>query len=257
MIIGRHISSPKQFQFRPPYQAKDAANYEPPSVILAHPTLDYVFAFLPARNGFPGIGTIYQRGGTVDHWFPSGTLSFPPGAGIVGGRWLPNGREWAVDQVGIPYRLAPRGPQINLCDVSLLLVSEDCTIQLVLVRNWSDTLQVTTKCSLIHPFLSNQASATRRRPEPILTQKCIGASIGLNYLDSTVYVAFRSRSSPVPPVRSTPYDTSIADGDLLALPCDLDLPGTQTEVSISLVNISQREGSNPGNRRRSHSVYAR
>lgn len=201
MIIGRHISSPKQFQFRPPYQAKDAANYEPPSVILAHPTLDYVFAFLPARNGFPGIGTIYQRGGTVDHWFPSGTLSFPPGAGIVGGRWLPNGREvgrrvplreleahnhdgsqWAVDQVGIPYRLAPRGPQINLCDVSLLLVSEDCTIQLVLVRNWSDTLQVTTKCSLIHPFLSNQASATRRRPEPILTQKCIGASIGLNYL---------------------------------------------------------------------------
>lgn len=94
-LIGRHISSETQFMLPPLITQKEGMpRYEIASVLLAHPTEDYVFAYYPGRQGSPGAGVIYHRKLNVNDWaICSPIIQFQSGAGVVGGRWLPNTRE--------------------------------------------------------------------------------------------------------------------------------------------------------------------
>lgn len=152
-------------------------------------------------------------------------------------------REWTIDPSGSPYRLPPQGPRVTTGDASLVLVAEDYTVYLIIVRS-SQGNHLVAKCSLLKPRIpatATQHQAAGPLVEPIPTRKCVGATVGVHYSDSSIYVAYRSRSSPIPPAHALPYDSSVGDEDLFGLPCDLGPLGVETEVRISLLTVLLRE----------------
>lgn len=95
VLLAMNLSSPTQFVIPSPFPQKEAIpRYGSASIILTHPTEEFLFAFFPGRQASHGAGVIYQRKQGVNEWQPfNSTLQLPFGAGIVGGRWLPNMRE--------------------------------------------------------------------------------------------------------------------------------------------------------------------
>lgn len=93
LVVARHISSSKQFILPSPSTILDSPlSYDPPSVILASPGDDWLFAYFPRQDG-DGTGCLWIRAARIDNWQIKEYWSFPGGGGVVAGKWLSKQRD--------------------------------------------------------------------------------------------------------------------------------------------------------------------
>lgn len=197
LVIARHISSSKQFILPSPSPILDSPlSYDPPSVILASPGDDWLFAYFPRQDG-DGTGCLWIRAARIDDWQIKGCWSFPNGGGVVAGRWLSKQRDWIPGPSGLPIRMPPLGPKTPITHHCLLLVTQDYQVQLCYLRLYAPSITF-IKCSLKYPGIAmeNQPSNTERSEGSKASRLCVDAAVGLSYNESSILIAMHSHCIP-------------------------------------------------------------
>ncbi|KAF6765274.1 hypothetical protein DFP72DRAFT_870596 [Ephemerocybe angulata] len=231
-LIGRHISSSKEFQFQPLPVLLESPNSE-----------EKVFAYFPGRQT-PGVACLWRRGSTLDHWKHSGEQwSFPAGESVVGGQWLGGARGWTRPAASPPRRLPPQGPRNQLGGILLILVTEDHVMHLLSDRPGLKMIKYALLSPTSSPKSDQQSPISEAESIPIRT--CIEAAVGTHYSDNTVYLALRSKSAPIPVTGSTHAITNVdlQTHEPFGIHCDLDRLGYESEISFYQVVIQLRGGS--------------
>ncbi|KAI0689786.1 hypothetical protein BC835DRAFT_1367462 [Cytidiella melzeri] len=226
-VIARHFPSSRQFFLPLPQPiAASPASYEPPTVITVSPADDWLFAFVPSREG-PGIGCLWKRGHQIDSWTPRDYWSFAKGAGVVCAEWMYMERPWVVGETGAPYRLPPRGPTAPMSSPTLLLVTETHFLHACLLPPTYRSMMI-VRLALLQssvasqgvfpsskPPQNGQSQQTKAETEKIEAEKikslnsedippsengarrvCVHAAIGFGYGESHFTVAMRSKYLP-------------------------------------------------------------
>jgi len=256
MITGRHFSSSKQFILPSPTSVLSSPiSYEPPSVISVSPSDEWLFAYFPRRDG-EGIGCLWKRGAQIDSWQVNEYWSFAKGGGVVTASWLTTPREvrtaiepssfqvliyekWASNSTGNPTRLPTRGPAVPVSSPTLFLITQDHYMHIKYHRYVVPGLR-TLKRSLSVSGMTFETAQNAADPLENVngTRQCIDAAVGLGYngkalhrrlkflclhiLDSTIFIATRSRRVPAPPITTvtnipaTPFNSMD-----LSVPVDL------------------------------------
>jgi hypothetical protein len=98
-VIARHFSSSKQFTMPSPKPVNtNQTAYEPPTVISAAPTDDWLFAYFPKSNG-EGTGCLWKRGAQIDSWVVNEWWTFPAQKAPVIAEWLGAPREVRISTI--------------------------------------------------------------------------------------------------------------------------------------------------------------
>ncbi|KAF9265473.1 hypothetical protein L218DRAFT_957050 [Marasmius fiardii PR-910] len=214
-ILARHFSSSKQFIMpSPPPLLSEPDNYGPATVISVSPDDAWLFAYFPGESN-TGVCCLWNRGAELDNWRVMDWWTYPAGAGVVVADWIGAAREWAYDSgTDSPKRLPFRGPRAPVSHPTLVFVTENHQIVLCYLRHYSTSIKMLS-CSLLQQSnCTERVSKLDQEPTSDINsiQTCVSAALSLNFSDSSIIVATRSRNHPLPlpTTRFNPMDLGLA-----------------------------------------------
>ncbi|KAI0345167.1 hypothetical protein BDW22DRAFT_1390553 [Trametopsis cervina] len=263
LVVARHFPSSRQFFLSLPPHVTEP--YEPPTVITVSPADDWLFAFMPGREG-AGAGCLWRKGNELDSWTATECWTFAKGAGVVCAEWMFAERPWVVGETGLPYRLPSKGPSTILNSPTLLLVTETHFLHVCVVPPTFPSMKVARlpllQCSVASqghiippkPPAAKEGEASTA-PEPVRElnilnpedipgavdsgrKMCVHAAIGFNYNESDFWVAMRSKYVPAykpPHVAQAPR----FDGMDIDPPMETDPPAAASSASVFATDLEQ------------------
>ncbi|KAF7440725.1 hypothetical protein PC9H_001073 [Pleurotus ostreatus] len=201
-ITGRHFPSSTHFVLHPPSpKVTPPFVYLPPTVITCSSGSEWLFAYFPGQNT-DGMACIWKRGTQINVWTQRHAWPVGRGAAVMAAVWLGSPREWSIDpSTSKPTRLPPRGPHTPVTSPTLVIVTQDRRVFMWFVRNAAPGFR-SFNCPLVYAGSINETVPQSMPNDPVVgpggVRLCTHAAIGLVHNDTTILVAMRTASYPIP-----------------------------------------------------------